>query len=271
MKKIISMFLIFIILLQLDTKPIKSFSDNSNLLGIKYTIWDDDYEEKDTITQIVYYGISFIIVGTISFLAMNSLKKSMGDTKPSKTDLQFITSIEDVAIEKIYTYFSNENISQLKEKLFLKFVDYKTSYMKYDYNRLQVICDTNLYNYIVNELNTLRQNGYSTYSHSFLLKASKIGDIHEEGNLIVTSIYLQLNYYNYVEDGNKNVIAGKKLEPIEECLKLDYIITKNKDNISCLNCGKKVFLEKNGNCPYCGATVTIDAPDYKLRSITKCE
>ena len=271
MKRITFILILLLFTFQLTIKPSKSLSDTNNILGIKYTIWDDDYEEKNTTTKIIYYSISFLVVGTISFIAMRFLHKSMGDTKPLSKEPLFINGIEDVAMEKIYTYFTNENISKLKEKLFLMYVDYKTSYMNSDFNKLQVICEKNLYNYIINEMNNMKQKGYINIAHSFVLKQSKIGDIHEEGNLIVISIYLQLNYYNYIEDANKNVVAGRKIEPTEECLKIDYIITKNKDNISCLNCGKKVFLEKNGNCPYCGTLVTIDAPNYQIRTITKCQ
>ena len=269
MKRLLYLIIIITIFIPLSITPTKSFSDN-NLLGIKYTIWDDEYEEKDTPTRIIYYSISFVVVGTIAFITMSEIKKHMGDTKPIEKKPSIINAIEDVSTDKIYTFFSNENISSLKEKLFLKFVDYKTSYMNFDYNKLQNLCEINLYNYIVNQLNSLTNNGYVNISHTFVSKKIKIGDIHEEGNLIVIDLYLLVNYYDYYEDKNKNVVAGRKIEPIDDSLKIEYIITKNKDNITCLNCGKKVYLEKEAPCPYCGTLVKIEATDYLIRSITKC-
>ena len=270
MKKIISIILIFIVLLQINTKPIKSFSNTNPSLGIKYTIWDDDYEEKTLTTQVIYYGISFIVVGSISYLLMSQIQKHMGDTKPIENQPSIINSIEDVAIEKVYTYLSNENVSSLKEKLYLKFVDYKNSYMKFEFEKLKSICETNFFNNTVNQLNGLIANNYVNISHTFISKKIKIGNIYEEGNLIVIDLYLLVNYYDYIEDKDGNVIAGRKIEPVDNNLKIEFIITKNKDNITCSKCGKKVFLEKEGPCPYCQELVKIEAKDYIIRNISKC-
>ena len=269
MKKIISLFAIFIIIFQLSPKPTMALTDTKTTLGIKYTIWDEDYEEKNLTTQIVYYGISFVAVGVISYFIMSNIKKHMGDTKPIDTNPSKINTIEDVATEKVYTYLENENVSSIKEKLFLRFVDYKTSYMNFEFEKLKSICETNFYNNTVNQLNNLISNGYINISHTFVSKKIKVGNIYEEGNLIVIDLYLLLNYYDYIEDKDKNVIAGRKLESVDNNLKIEYVITKNKDNITCLKCGKKVFLEKEGPCPYCGALVKIEAKDYVIRNIMK--
>ena len=269
MKRIASIIILLTIFFQISIRPLKSFS-NDNLLGIKYTIWDDEYEEKDTTTKIVYYSISFVVVGTISFFVMSEIKKHMGDTKPIEVKPSIIHAIEDVASEKVYTFLTNETIGSIKEKLFLRFVDYKASYTAFDTNKLKLICEPNFYNKTANELKAIADNGYVNVSHTIISKINKIGDIKEEGNLIVIDLYLLINYYNYIEDQNKNVIAGRKVESIDEGLKIEFIITKNKDNITCLNCGKKVYFEKDAPCPYCGALVKIEAPDYLIRSITKC-
>ena len=269
MKKIAIILVVLTFFFQISIKPVKSFS-NSDLLGIKYTIWDDEYEEKNTTTKIIYYSISFVVVGTISFLIMSKLKKHIGDTKPVETKPSIINAVEDISSDRLYSVLTNENISQLKEKLFLRYVDYKTSYMNYDYNKIQSICTTSFYNNTINELNNLITQGLVNISHTFVSKKVIIGDIHEEGNLIVIDFYLLVNYYNYTIDKNKNVVAGRQLESIDESVKIEYVITKNKDNITCLNCGKKVYLEKDGQCPYCSSPVTIEAKDYLIRSITKC-
>ena len=88
--------------------------------------------------------------------------------------------------------------------------------------------------------------------------------------MFIINLYILVNYYDYIIDKEKNVIAGRQVESTDNCYKIEYIITKNKDNISCLNCGKKVYLEKDGSCPYCGSPVIIEAKDYIIRSITKC-
>lgn len=271
MKRIVLLLITFLFIIQLSIKPIKSFSNinTSETIGIKYTIWDDEYEEKSKTTKIIYYSISAIVVGVISYLIMNRLKKSMGDTKPVEKKTPIINAVEDLKAEDIYTYFNNENVSQLKEKLFLRFVDYKTSYMNFEYEKIKSISEVNFYNKTLTELNALMKSGYTNISHTFVSENIKIGNIHEEGNLLVIEMYLLVNYYDYVEDQSKNVVAGRKLESVEECFKIEYIITKNKDNIICLNCGKKVFLEKDGVCPYCGTPVKVEATDYLIRNITK--
>ena len=269
MRKKIILLIFTLLFLQISIKPIKSFSDN-NIMGIKYTIWDEDYAEKETGAKILYYSISFLAVGTISYIIMASLKKQMGDTKPIEKKPLLINAIEDVAAEKVYSYLTNENVSSIKEKLLLRFVDYKTSCMNYEYEKLKTICEKSFYDQTIGVLNNLAANNYTNISHTFVSKKIKVGDIHEEGNLIVIELYLLINYYDYIEDKDKNVIAGRKLEAVDNCYKIEYIITKNKDNITCLNCGKKVFLEKETTCPYCGKIVKIEAKDYLIRSITKC-
>ncbi len=270
MKKVlislIGLFLLFSI-----SFPSKCMAKNevSNTIGIKYTIWDDDYYQNDLGIRIVYFMISFLIVGIPSFLIMKWLENIMGGNTKPVSKVLYIDRLEDVSMDKVYTYLNNENITSLKEKLYLKFVEYKTEFMNFNYAKLQQLCYITYYNEVVNLLNNLMQNHQVDISHSFTRLGSKIGDIHEENNLIVIEFYLQLDYYESLEDDKGNVISGSRLNTIKDCFKIEYVITKKKDDITCLNCGKKVYMEKDGKCPYCGNDVIIEAKDYLIRKVDK--
>ncbi len=244
-------------------------SEYSSTMDIKYTIWADDYYQHDLKDRIIYLVISCLVVGAPSFTIMKLIQKKAGDTTQTNSKLSYINSVEDISIEKIYTYIKNENVSSFKEKLFLKFVDFKNSFMEFDYNKLQQLCTKDYYRMVANELNTLLQKGYINYCHTFVIKKSKISDIHDEGNLVITTFFVTINYYNYVENREKEVIYGRKIEAVEDCYKIEYVITKDKDNITCLKCGRHVYLEKDGECPYCQSPVIIEAKDYLIRNITK--
>ena len=269
MKKIIISVLGIFLLINMSLVPVKNLASVDNELGIKYTIWDDDYYKNDLITRIIYMGVSVLIVGIPSYLIMRLLEKKIGDTKPRKKDINYLAGVEDVSVEKIYTYLYNENVSSLKEKLFIKFVEYKTAIMQNDLNKLQSLTTKSYYDVISNQLQEYNKLGYKCTSHTFVTKSNKLGDIHEEGNLVILTSYLLINYYDYIENSEGAVISGRKLENVDECFKIEFIISKNKDNIACLNCGKKVYLENTGKCPYCGTEVVVEAKDYLIRNIEK--
>ena len=267
MKKIIIGILGIITLFNVSLVPSRSLSssDNYSTIDIKYTIWDDEYYNKDLIIRILYFSFSSFLVGLPAFLLMLWVDSMIGNVKKEKKVL-LIDRLADASLEMIYTYLRNENISALKEKLYLRYVDFKTAIMKYDYNKLQSICFPSYYNQLVNVLNNMASNGQINVSDDFIRKGCKISNIHDEGNLVIIDFYLQLEFLDYVEDANGNLIAGSKLEPVSQCVRIEYVITKNKDDITCLNCGKRVFLDHDGKCPYCGNPVIIEAKDYLIRS-----
>lgn len=270
MKKIIISILGIIVLINVSLVPVKNLASvDNNTLGIRYTIWDDDYYKNSLAIRIVYVGISILIIGIPSYLIMSFLEKKIGETKPKKNNINYLSGIEDVAIDKVYMFLYNENVGALKEKLFLKFVEYKTAVMQNDFNKLQLILYKNYYDIITKQLGEYNKLGYKCVSHTFVTKGTKIGDIHEEGNLVVITAYLQVNYYDYIENNEGVVISGRQLENVDEFFKIEYIISKKKDDIACLNCGKKVYLENTGKCPYCGTEVLIEAKDYLIRNIEK--
>ena len=53
MKRIVLLLITFLFIIQLSIKPIKSFSNinTSETIGIKYTIWDDEYEETKEVRK----------------------------------------------------------------------------------------------------------------------------------------------------------------------------------------------------------------------------
>ena len=271
MKKVILKILGLLLFFSIILVPIKCMAKNevSNTIGIKYTIWDDDYYKQNMVMKSLYFVISFLIIGLPTYFFMKFIEKSIGDVSEDNTyqkELHML-SVQDVSMEKIYTYLNNENISSLKEKLFLKFVDYKNACSTFDYNKLQTICYSVFYNSLAQVLSNMANNGQIGVSHTFIRKDEKISDIYEDGNLIVIVVHLYINYYNYIQDSSGTCISGSMVKPIEQCVKIEYIISKNRDNIECLNCKRKVFLENNGNCPYCGSPVVIEAKDYLIRSI----
>ena len=104
MKKVVISILGIIVLINISLVPVKNLASVDNELGIKYTIWDDDYYKNNLAIRIVYLGISILIVGIPSFLIMSYLEKKIGDTKPKKANLNYLAGVEDVAVDKIYTY-----------------------------------------------------------------------------------------------------------------------------------------------------------------------
>ena len=57
MRKKIILLIFTLLFLQISIKPIKSFSDN-NIMGIKYTIWDEDYAEKEKSPKFIIVSFS---------------------------------------------------------------------------------------------------------------------------------------------------------------------------------------------------------------------
>ena len=269
MKKVIICILGIFMLINICLVPTKNLAGkDNNIISIKYTIWDDDYYRYSLGGRVLYLGISILIVGIPSYIVMRLLEKKIGDTKP-KSKINYLLGVDDVSIEKVYTYLYSENVAALKEKLFLKFVEFKTALMQNDLNKLQLLLYKPYYDITTKQLEELNKLGYKPISHTFVTKGTKISNITEDGNLVVITLYIQVNYYDYIENSEGVVITGRKLEAVDEFYKLEFVITKNKDNITCLNCGKRVFLENTGKCPYCGNEVIVDAKDYLIRNVEK--
>ena len=148
----------------------------------------------------------------------------------------------------------NFNIQEFNFYAYQLFYDTQIAWMNFDYDKLKELLTDELYNSYVMQLDTLKIKNHKNTMKEFELINSHIFDLKEENDIYIAKVYLNVKFYDYIENVNTGMIlrgtTNRKLNNI-------YVLTliKSKEltknmNI-CPSCGANVAGNSTGICEYC--------------------
>ena len=170
----------------------------------------------------------------------------------------------DISEDELKKYI-NKSLNEIKEELFNKFVDIQNAWMNFDYDRLQELCNNEIYNTYHEELEALKLKNGQNIMKNFDIVEQKIRGIERNNDKIIITYYLDVKFIDYVINTKTNkVTKGVKKYPLRNQYELKFIVgSKIVEN--CPNCGGKI---KAGTtvCEHCKATIVQDSNSFVMSS-----
>ena len=192
------------------------------------------------------------------------------------TEIKFITSNNSVDKArkrelKLLDYKYSEylkgigiNPKELKKELYNNFIEVQLSWMNFDYNKLKLLCSSELYNSYKKDLEILSLKNGKNIMKNFYLKDIKIENVQQIDNLLEVSIYLDIIFRDFViNDKTKRVIRGKRFKIMHN--KYHLVYRKNtKVLLNCPTCGAPIQGLSNDTCPNCGTFIPNNNSNFVL-------
>ena len=211
---------------------------------------------SSSIEFIDFLIIMIIVIYFISYLSSLN-RKELGNNNQMSSDKIYI----DVSDELLKEHGIDK--AEFKKMAFEKYVEIQEAWMNFDYNKLEENLTNELFNSYRMQLDTLKSQNRQNIMSNFGCLNIKIIDVIEENGILNVEIYMKVEMYDYVVEGEK-VVRGSNKNRVE----VQYLITfvksiKNKV-IKCPNCGAESDAVVGDVCTYCRARL-IDSPnDYVI-------
>lgn len=247
--------------------------------------WDNDYDydydydydssQKGTNGSLDSSGyailvfiiiISFIFVIFLNFISkqINKIFGSVAKTVSRSKSYAIFNPLTQNQVNKVIPNF---NIEEFNFKAYQEFYDIQIAWMNFDYNKLKELVTDELYNSYVMQLETLKIKNQKNTMKEFELISSHIVDLKEENGIYIAKVYLNVRFYDYVEDiYTNNVVRGTDQRKLDNTYLLTLIKTKkevNDINI-CPNCGAPVNGNITGICEYCKSKLINETHDWVI-------
>ena len=241
--------------------------------------WDNDYDYDDWDSDdswsgssssggsysgdasIVFLPLAIIIVFTIVVAISSSVKnKKTNISAREKRRREYVyrknISYNYVKLpnDKANKVIPNFDIEEFNFKAYQIFYDVQMAWMNFDYDKLKELLTDELYNNYVMQLDALKLKNHKNTMKGFELIDSYIIDLKEENGKYIAKVYLNVSFYDYIENSNTGVILrGASNRKINNTYILTYIRTKeeNSEINICPRCGAPVEGNSTGICEYC--------------------
>ena len=244
--------------------------------------WDDDYSYSSSSSSDLDFGGVMIMIFIILIIVALSSKKGNNRrhmrgpsvipsaSQYSSTNSQ-TSSYSDISNDEVKAILPDENLITLKNMAYKSFVDVQNAWSNFEYDKLRELCTDELYNSYVSQLETLKLKNGQNIMSDFAKMDTKIISLKEENGEIVLTVYLYVQFYDYVINstsgevtrGNSNIKLSNK-----------YIMTfvkgadsKGNDD-KCPSCGAPIDFNTSGECEYCHSTIVKKATKFVLSKKT---
>lgn len=233
-----------------------------------YSNYSNEGSSIEAFVYIIGIGLFWVMIEFITniLFGINDSRKAIKYydsifTPPMKDRYQ------NISIEELHKYLPKENLIDLNEKLFNKFIEVQNSWMNFDYDKLSSLCTDELFNTYKTDLEVLKIKHGQNIMNSFKAEEKKIFKIYAQNNRVIIKYFLRVSFYDYVIDTTTNeVIRGTN----DRVITNNYIMTFTKninENVNfCPNCGAKIEKLNEGNCVYCNAILINATNDYTLQA-----
>lgn len=166
-----------------------------------------------------------------------------------------------LTIEQANNVIPNFDIEEFNFKAYKIFYDTQIAWMNFDYDKLKELVTDELYNSYVMQLDALKVKNQKNTMKGFELIDSYIVDLKEENDKYIAKVYLNVSFYDYVENINTGIILrGTSNRKLNNTYVLTFIRTKEeKTDINiCPRCGAPVEGNVTGICEYCKSKLIND-------------
>ena len=230
--------------------------DSSSSSGGSYS---GSYSGGDA--TIVLFPMIVIVVFVFTIVIMSTGKNRKSNTSErekrrseylsKKTEYQ---QYNKLTLELASKIIPNFNIEEFNFKAYQIFYDTQLAWMNFDYDKLKNLVTDELYNSYVMDLDVLKVKNQKNTMKGFELVESYIFDLKEENGMYIAKVYLNVKFYDYIENINTGMILrGTNNRKLNNIYVLTLIKTKKEaSNINiCPRCGAPVEGNSIGICEYC--------------------
>lgn len=253
--------------------------------------WDDDYDynyddynddwdsgssgssgthskeaaEAVLITIIVAFSFVFFIV----IMSSRKSRKFYSSSREQRRREYLSKKIEynKLTKEQVSKIIPNFDIEEFNFKAYQIFYDIQNAWMQFDYDKLKELITDELYNSYVMDLDVLKTKKQKNTMKGFELINSYIYDLKEENGMYVAKVYLDVKFYDYIEDSNTGkVLRGTQARKLNNTYILTFIRTKDEtSNINfCSRCSAPVEGNTTGICEYCKSKLINKTYDWVM-------
>ena len=232
-----------------DSGGSSSSSSSSSSFGSSHSSSHSDYSntialdaDLELVIKVVGISVALIMVILIILLLIK--------TSDTNNDNEIYKLSEEEANKVI----PNFDIEEFNKQAYQIFYDVQMAWMNFDYDKLKEFLIDELYNSYVMQLEALKVKCQKNIMKEFVLKEVYIFALKEENGHYIAEVYLDVEFYDYVENiKNKKIVRGKSNIKVNNFYTLTFICTKEKShNINeCPNCGAEVKGNATGTCKHC--------------------
>ena len=220
----------------------------------------DSYSNRD---KILIIFIIITITFALAYIAIYQESYTPPENKNKYIKYEFL----DISQRLFDTILPNESIALLKKELFIHFIETQNAWMNFEYKELRNLCTDELYNSYMTQLETLKLKHGQNIMHDFNCIDMKITNIEEINDEIILTVFLCVEFYDYVINTKTNkIIRGTNSKRILNNYLMTFVKEKNYKNKKCPNCGAKNENITSGECPYCNSTIVTKASKFVLNS-----
>ena len=135
------------------------------------------------------------------------------------------TSKKKTNFNKIISkYVKGYSEKRLLEDFYEIFVMIQKAVSNFDYETLEEYCSNKLYKEYKKSLESLQDHRCNNIIKSFKHIKSSVKNVAVVNNKLQADIYLEVSFYDYVEDEDKNTMYGKKDEKTTNSYNLEFIL-----------------------------------------------
>lgn len=246
--------------------------------------WDNDYDydydndyssggysgnySEDIDSKIVFLLVlGIFIIFIISFIGSIGKKISRTMISVAKTASHYSNKYDRLTLEEVNAVIPNFDIEEFNFKAYQIFYDVQMSWMDFDYDKLKDLVTDELYNSYVMDLDLLKVKKQKNTMKGFELIDSYIFDLKEENGLYIAKVYLNVKFYDYIEDINTGkVLRGTHTRKLNNTYLLTLIRSKEENNNIniCPSCGAPVQGNSTGICEYCKSKLINETHDWVM-------
>ena len=234
--------------------------------------WDSDYDSGGSWDSSSSHsssssdadGLKFIFI--VIFMIIGIIRSSKN--KKKITYHNNVTYSKETISEKIIKKsISDFNENDFLNKAYNSFIDIQNAWSEFDYDLLQKLLSDELFNTYKSQLKTLNIKKQKNVMEGFERNWIGITNFNHNDGKSTIVVTLDVSFYDYVIDKDKNVVRGKDNIKINNVYELTFISnkkTENKVDKKCPNC--KAPLEDNVSnvCPYCKSKIVHENYDWVM-------
>jgi len=165
------------------------------------------------------------------------------------------------------------NSKLLKKELYNKFEKLLVAITNGNSDQIRKLCSKNMANSYIDEVDLLVKHNQKRVIKDIENIDSKIIDARKNQNGTTVTVVQKIKLYDYVVDGNNEVISGSKRRKDTQACKLVFAKDNHKNTSvkKCPNCGAVVKEHSSVKCEYCGVLFDNGNYDWYLVSNVKIE
>lgn len=175
-----------------------------------------------SVIGFVFVVIIFLIVAVIK-ITYDSISNVRADIMDSVDG-----AYNDISEDKLKAILPNENIDEIKQTLFNKYLEIQSTCSSLNEEKLKKLCDEEINIIYLDKVKEAKKKNLMNIKCGFeILKLNLIG-IKEENNEIVATIFLKTKYLDYVINPlNEELISGSKEDKVTSSYVINFVYVNN--------------------------------------------